>query len=200
MRVLLIISMISTTAVAKDFGIQGTVYPIAERNPVAVIEEQLRELDLSELENLLIQSTAEKKLFVPLEGWKPTAQPRRFPYDPTYTVPRDIKDHKGRVLFKKGERVNPLQIMPMEKTLLFIDGRDETQVQWVLNEYTQSTKIILVAGSPNQLMKIHQRTFYFDQKGHLLKTFGITQIPAVISISEGEVWVNELKLEEADDV
>ena len=87
----------------------------------------------------------------------------------------------------------------MEKTLLFIDGRDEIQIQWALKKYPQSSKIILVAGSPLIHMKTYKKPFTFDQSSHLLNTFGITQIPAVVSISGGEIWIEELKLEDDHD-
>lgn len=197
---LLVLSLLSTPVGAKDFGVQGTVYPIAEHHPVEVIEEQLKDLDPTELETLFQQSIAEDNIFEPTKGWKPTTQPRRFSYDPTYTVSADIKDHKGYVLFKKGERVNPLDIMPIEKTLLFIDGQEEEQIQWVLASFPQDSKVMLVAGSPKTLMKRYARSFYFDQSAHLIKTFGITQIPAVVRIENGEVWVEEVKLGGLDDV
>lgn len=184
---------------AKDFRVQGSVYPVVERSPVEVIEEQLQDLDPSELEGLLKQATDEEKLFAPIKGWRSTEIPQRFRYDPTYTAPQDIKDHKGSVLFKKGEKVNPLAYHPMEKTLLFIDGRDEIQIQWALKKYPQSSKIILVAGSPLIHMKTYKKPFTFDQSSHLLNTFGITQIPAVVSISGGEIWIEELKLEDDHD-
>lgn len=192
----ILLSLISSCAVAKDFGVQGLVYPIAERNPVEVIEEQL---DPAGLETLLAQSVDEEKLFASVKGWKPTDKPRRFPYDSTYIVPQDIKDHEGRVLYKKGEQVNPLVLQTMEKVLLFIDGRDETQVQKALSVFPENSKIILVAGSPNTLMKGYERAFYFDQSGHLLKTLGIKQIPAVVTIGGGEVWIEETKLEDENE-
>ena len=198
MRYVLILTMISSSVFAKDFGVRGPIFPIVELNPIEVIEKQLGDLDPSELEKLLLQSADEGKLFVPIRGWVPTTQPRKFQYDPTYTIPQDIKDHKGRVLFKQGEKVNPLTLHPMEKTLLFIDGREAAQIHWALDEHPQPSKVILVAGSPNQLMKIHKRSFYFDQDAHLLKAFDIKQIPAAVTITGGKAWVEEINLEGQD--
>lgn len=192
-----ILSLVISAASAKDFGLHGPVHPITERNPIEVIEERLSAMDTKALEDLMASALEEQKLFSPFKGWSSTTHPRRFRHDPTYVISNDIKDHKGRVLFKKGERVNPLALQPMEKTLLFIDGRRENNIQWALEEGVQS-KIILVAGSPKSLMATHQLPFYFDQGGVLLQTFGIRHIPAKVTISEGQVWIEELLLEDSD--
>lgn len=192
-----ILSFIISASSAKDFGVHGPVHPITERNPVKAIEERLSAIDPRELEEQVANTLEKQKLFPPLKGWSPTTHPRRFPYDPTYVVSNDIKDHKGRVLFKKGERVNPLALQTMEKTLLFIDGRRENDIQWALEEGMHS-KIILVAGSPKPLTATHHVPFYFDQGGVLLQTFDIKQIPAKVTISEGQVWIEEVLLGDED--
>lgn len=194
---MLILSLVISAASAKDFGVHGPVHPITERNPVKVIEERLSAIDPREIEEQIANTLEGQKLFTPLKGWSPTTHPRRFQHDPTYVVSNDIKDHKGRVLFKKGERVNPLALQPMEKNLLFIDGRRENDIQWALEEGVQS-KIILVAGSPKSLMTMHQVPFYFDQGGALLQTFDLKHIPAKVTISEGQVWIEEIRLEDSD--
>ena len=68
--IILLVAMLSpVTASAKDFGIQGPVRPIAERNPVEVIQEQLKDMDPTDLKTLMVQSTDEKRLVAPLNGW-----------------------------------------------------------------------------------------------------------------------------------
>ena len=50
----------------------------------------------------------------------------------------------------------------------------------------QKAKIIFVDGSPFELMKTHQRRFYFDQGGKLTGHFGIRHTPALVE-QRGEI-------------
>lgn len=190
--------MLLSSAYAKDFGIQGQVFPIEERDPVAVIQERLSHLDPHTLQRALEAAREEDRLFPPIEGWTPTHVARAYAYDPTYMLTRDIIDHRGHRVFKKGERINPLDYASIHRTLLFIDGREPQQVMWALKENAPDSKYILVAGSPQTLMKSHDHSFYYDQQGTLFKAFGIQHIPARVSISGGHVWVEEIVLEDRD--
>jgi conjugal transfer pilus assembly protein TraW len=62
--------------------------------------------------------------------------------------------------------------------LIFIDGDDESQVQWAIS---QTSKIILINGAPLELEKLHNQLFYFDQGAVLTSKFGIEEVPAKVS-------------------
>ena len=123
-----------------------------------------------------------------------TTNPRVFYYDPTITLPQDLKDHEGRVFARKGDTANPLQITPLTKLMLFIDGEDGRQVKWALHQSLKS-KIILVKGSPLKLEETHGYRFYFDQLGLLTKKLGITQVPAKVSQEGHQLKIEEVQIE-----
>ena len=52
--------------------------------------------------------------------------PNSHLYDPSYTVPEDIYDHKGHLLYKAGYKVNPLNQVPLRERLIFINGDNGT--------------------------------------------------------------------------
>lgn len=76
-------------------------------------------------------------------------------YDPSITVPYDLKDHEGRIFHRKGAVVNPLSIRPLTKPLIFVNGEDKDQINWALQEKSrnESVKVILVADHPSSYQK-----------------------------------------------
>lgn len=78
----------------------------------------------------------------------------------------DFRDEKGRVLVKKGTVVEPLKIRPMLRRVLFIDGRDQSQIDYAIKEgKLHPLKIVLTAGSPFDLRVRYQNEFWMGAKG-----------------------------------
>lgn len=114
-----------------------------------------------------------------------------------YVMPSDVKDQEGRIVARRGTVIEPLKINPLQSGLLFIDGRDETQVQYALKAYrAMPLKIVLVAGSAfdlrvrfKDLIVNGSRTvpFYFDQRAMIIGQLNslyrieIKSVPALIT-------------------
>ena len=187
-------------AEAKDFGIMGQVFEIKEQNLLEYIKQKLNLLKASgELE--LKQNEMKEKVrnYVNrpyrVKGIITTTEPREYYYDPTYTVVNDIKDQDGRVFIEAGRRVNPLEMMPLSYKMLFIDGDDEAQVKWGLEQAKKDKiKIILVNGAIIDLMKANKVRFYFDQQGVLSEKFGIKQVPAIVEQKDLQLLIKEVKV------
>lgn len=129
----------------------------------------------------------------PVAGIQNTRTPRTFYFDPSITVPYDLKDHRQRIIHKAGTTINPLSMQPLTKPLVFIDGESEKQVTWALT--MPRAKIILVKGSAFELMERHPAvTVYFDQYGSIVKKLGIQQVPACVTQAEDRLKVEELQL------
>ena len=116
----------------------------------------------------------------PVAGLVAAAATRRWRFDPTVTLERDITDDKGRVILVAGTRVNPLDTVRLREPLVFLDGDDAAQLAWASRRFGSKAKLILVRGAPLTLMKTRQRRFYFDQGGSLVKRFGIRAVPATV--------------------
>ncbi|MBY0630931.1 conjugal transfer protein TraW, partial [Escherichia sp. NIC24-2-1] len=99
----------------------------------------------------------------------------------------DIRDNEGRVFARQGEVMNPLQYVPFNQTLYFINGDDPAQVAWMkrLTPPTLESKIILVQGSIPEMQKALDSRVYFDQNGVLCQRLGIDQVPARVSAVPG---------------
>jgi conjugal transfer pilus assembly protein TraW len=185
---------------AKDFGIVGKVYEIAEKNMLREIEGKLEMMKSSgeiERKNQEMKQKMLSYLNRPKEvkGIIDTVEEREYYYDPSYIVNNDIADQDGRVFVMKKARVNPLEYMPLGQKLIFINGDSENQVKWAVSESKkEKIKIILVKGNLLNLMKENKVRLYFDQSGVLTSKFGIQQTPAIVEQKELKLLIKEVRV------
>ena len=186
-----IYAIFGKNAEAKNLGVHGNVWEIKEENIVNYIKKQLAKQDTQKLSDEF-QKSAEKQIIHPKPATnleKTTAKTVHY-FDPSITLTKDIADQKGKILHKKGTKINPLDHMDFTQTLLFIDGSDTKQVNYskTLHKKLQNNlKIILLKGSPINLMKENQNMrFYFDQNQYLSQTFGIKTVPSLVK-AEGNL-------------
>lgn len=184
--------LLSHQSFAKDFGVQGIVYPIKETDLANDIKNKLSGLEKSG-KLTKIQKQWQDKTFAgikrprPVEGLHKTTEIREFIYDPSVSVKQDIRDHQGNLIAAKGKRINPFDYHNLPQHLLFIDGDDKSQLAWAKKKAkAHSSMIILTKGGVIDLMKSEKIRLYFDQGGFLVKTFGIKAVPAII-YQEGKV-------------
>ena len=177
----------SNTLMSKDFGVRGKVAPIEEHDPIVLIQNKLKTMEeRGELErhNLELQKKTRAAIEHPkaVEGVTNACEGRVFYYDPTYIVREDLKDHLGRVFYKKGTRVNPLETVSLSQNLLFFDGDDTDQVAFAKEKLNEGPiKLILTKGAPLALSETWKVPVYFDQSGLLTKQLGIHHVPAVVT-------------------
>ena len=192
------------TAKAKSLGTHGHTFEIQEPDLLKTLESKLHLLEengeLEKHKEILLKK-AEKAIHTPqpVAGITKATKNRTFYYDPSITIPYDLKDHQGRIFHKARTKINPLQHRSLSSTLIFIDGRDETQTSWVQETYIKpnhQSKIILTAGSPFELMETLKEPIYFDQGGTLTKKLGIKHVPAVVVQERLKLKVTEIVLEE----
>ena len=186
----------------KDLGVYGQVFPIDEHSLLEAIRGKLQALaETGALERhqraILGQAIKKLKKPAPVPGISKTTQPRSFAYDPSVTVPYDLKDHKGEVFHRKGTRINPLDTHAFRCPFLFVDGEDETQVAWAIRQHQAAPakakpKIILVQGAPFDMSQKLNLPVYFDQAGVLVRKFGITQVPARVSQQNRKLVIEEV--------
>ncbi|MBL8676359.1 MAG: type-F conjugative transfer system protein TraW [Alphaproteobacteria bacterium] len=204
----LLIAALQSLAMAKDFGVHSHAFEIQEPDLLKQMEHKLQRLEqegkLADLNEKMLERT-KKVLFhpQPVAGITKATQARTFTYDPSIVVPYDLKDHEGRVFHRAGTKINPLHTHSLSSLLVFLDGEDKAQVNWVEKTYLQipqHPKIILTSGSPFQLMEQWEHRdyppVYFDQGGKLTKKLGIHHVPAVV-VQEGlKLKISEIVVQE----
>jgi len=211
---------IPNTAQAKDFGIHGIISPIEEQDPIALIQQKLKEMEEKgefEQHNKELQKRTKEAVEKPkpVEGITKAGKGRIFYFDPTYVIKEDIKDHTGKIIYQKGSKVNPLETVSLPYSLLFINGDDEQQKNWAKEQIQKACdkgaeykdfpiscpggnipKIILVKGAPLSLTEEWTMPVYFDQAGNLTKKLGIKHIPTLVTQEKKLLRIEEIYLAE----
>jgi conjugal transfer pilus assembly protein TraW len=189
-------------SIARDYGIVGTTYLIIEKDFLKEIQEKLKEMEqngkLAKFQNgikkQMVDSVNKPK---PVAGITPTKFAKSWLFDPSVFLDKNLTDQNGRVFYKAGTKVNPLDHLSLTRTLIFIDGDDETQVKWAIKQdklKKNKTKIILVKGAIIDLMKQTKTRLYFDQNGTLTKKFSIEHTPATVEQEGKKLRISEVLL------
>jgi conjugal transfer pilus assembly protein TraW len=181
------------TGVSDDLGKIGPTWPIAEHDLLDLMLAKARQKqadgEAGKLDDQL-HARADAYIDHPPSLHLPRATTDSLrAFDPTLVLPYDIKDAKGAVLWPKGTRVNPLEHRSFDETLLFVDGDDAVQIDWLKRQFDQDhhhalhDKVVLTGGSPTRLAEQLKSTvpFYFDQDGKLTAKFGIDAVPASVA-------------------
>ena len=193
---------IAPGASAKDLGVRGATWPVAEPDLLLEIEIRLLELQrsgaLARLEDEA-RIRAHRKLEEPepVPGVAPATEQRSRLFDPSIAVAQDIRTPDGTLIAAAGTRVNPLERLPLTRDLIFVDGRREAEIAWAL-AHDRPAKIVLLAGRPLDLMRRHRRPFFFDTGGRLAARFGIAATPTLIEQDGTVLRLTEIPVEDRD--
>ena len=179
--------LLSPCAFAKDLGIHGRVYDIEENDLLKVLQSRAQaEMDSGNWDTRVEewrdqakqQANRPKGIHLP-RATKITSHL----YDPSIIVPKDIVDTSGRLIQPAGTKANPFNYISMTRHLIFIDGDDRDQVDWML-EVTASEpdrfKVILTQGAVIELMKALDRRLFFDQQQIYTEKLAIQSLPALV--------------------
>lgn len=177
--------VLATEVQAKDFGVQGHVFEIAEQDFLEVINARLKAVDWNQF-NQKIQNKTKDYVEnpAPVSSITRAKEAKTYLYDPTYVLTQDIYDHTDKLIHSRGTKVNPLEFTSLKEALLFIDGDDETQINLALKQYKEKNeklKIVLIKGSPLKIQRKEKVWIYFDQGGVLTRKLGIAEVPALVT-------------------
>ena len=192
----------ASAALAKDLGVRGATWPVAEPDLLAQIEARLVEMERSgELARLgdEARANARRKLEEPsaAPGIAPAREERSRLFDPAITVARDIRTPDGGLIAAAGTRVNPLERTTLSRDLLFVDGRRAAEIAWAL-AHDRHAKIVLLAGRPLELMRRHGRPFFFDQGGRLAARLGLRFTPSLVEQAGSRLRITEIPVEDSE--
>lgn len=205
--ILLIGMACGAPSMAKNLGTVGQIFPIAEPDMLDFIAQRLDSMQKSgELDRLKAQAIARVKEHAvrppPVRGLSPAIVDHINVYDPTFVANQTITDMQGNVIVHKGDRVNPLEKIPFNETLFFLDGDNKAQVTWVkaqLSALATPFKVILVNGNIKDVSDTLDERVYFDQAGVLTTKFGFEHTPAVVSRADNHLQVKEVVLTPSGD-
>lgn len=187
---------------ATVIGTYGDTYPIAEADFLTVIQAGLKQRQQSGDMTRLQQAFAKRaeqhsRRPVPVAGLSPAPRTTSRLFDPSITVPEDVRDTTGHLVARQGARVNPLTTISLRQALLFYDADDVRQAAWATRtaqQHNGKVKFIIVNGAIDVEARRVQQPVFFDQQGRLSTRFGLRHIPAMITQEGLYLRIQEVKL------
>lgn len=190
--ILLGITLLPSSAIAVVVGKEGTTYPIKERSFQDVINERVEKFDFESWkldQQLRISDTAHK--FRPADAVAdlPVAtSSKTYRVDLTYTLPYDIKDIQGNVIYPAGFTFNPLAQMAqkglgLSRVIAVINGENENELAWFQNKFSElapeDVVLLVTNGHAIEIAgKLRRQVQYLPQ---ILKDrFVVKETPSVI--------------------
>ena len=194
-------SGIPSAVSAKDLGVRGATWTIAEPDLLGAIEARLLEMQRSgALERFESEARERARRTLeeppPVPDIAPATRERSRLFDPAIIVEHDIRTPGGTLIATAGTRISPLERIEMTRDLLFVDGRRNAEIVWAL-AHDRPVKIVLLAGRPLELMREHRRSFFFDQGGRLAARFGIAATPSLVEQAGTRLRITEIPIDDA---
>lgn len=196
----LVLALLAGQVCAKDLGVRGANWPIAEPDLLVQIEARLAAMQRSG-EMARFEAEARERARsrleepAPVVGVEPARARRSRTFDPSITVARDIRAADGTLIAAAGTRIDPFAHAPLTRDLLFIDGRRDVEIAWAL-AHGRPAKIVLLAGRPLDLARRHGRSFHFDQGGRLAARFGLRFTPSLVARDGSHLRIDEIPLDD----
>lgn len=175
--------LLSTVALAENLGIKAQTYPIDQDARETLKNSVKQKQQTGELDKFWHQYREKNiqaiKYPAPL-GIKTDYSVKSELRHLQFTMKRDMRNEKGNIIVKAGSVIEPLKVSPLIYGLIFIDGRDQRQVDYAIAQgRKEPLKIVLTAGSPYALRVKYKNInwwgnktipFYFDQRKMIINT------------------------------
>lgn len=108
-----------------DLGKFGTVFPISEPDLVEEMKRRVLNIDWAAQKENAKKRYWHNTSFVDLPTAATTSA---FTFDPSIIMQRDMRSADGTVLVKAGQKINPLDTVPLTKTYVVIDGTQKSHL------------------------------------------------------------------------
>lgn len=194
----------SFSADAKNLGVFGAVYDIAEKDALKEIEEKAREVDANRIINK--NDLAKKVRNYTPESVKalklqPAGKERTFLVDMAYTLDRDIADERGNIIYPKGYTFNPLNYVTYPGIIVILDGKSPAQVAWFRrSDFSRDlkTNLLVTDGSYAELSTVLKRPVFYANRA-IIEVFQIKAVPSVVRQNGTMMEVTEIYVREKKD-
>ncbi len=197
---MLALLLVTQGVCAHRFGVRGSIYAIAEPDMLMGIQTTLQAMqnsgELARQNKAVLDRTMQHILRPkPVSGVTDLpagVRPITRTFNPSIVLNKTIIDATGRVIARKGQRINPLDYINFHEVLVFVNGDNTSQMQWAsrliqktqktkkAQERHQTVKIILVNGNIKTVSDALKTPIYFDQQGRLCQHFNITHTPTFV--------------------
>lgn len=162
----------------------GKVYDINENDALSEIEKKL--LQKRDEINALMRAKVENRL---RELMNPdfsselyvVKEERKIRFKPEYSLPFDIVDHRGNVLFRKGHIVNPLKYVKLPFDLVFVDFTKKEQVECIKSKVDlKKSMVFVVKGDVSKIMREYADYLIYPATKRVLTFFRVKGVPTIV--------------------
>jgi len=190
LRTLTAISALLASSLALASGERltlGETFPIAEPDALVEIQERAGRVDWqAKMQKPTDQHAAFQSALLPY-----ASEDRERLFDPTYTLPHDITDQQGMVIYPAGTTINVYARITMPGRVVVI-GPEPEHYRW-LSDVVQPTAqdvVLLANGNPVAVRASHELPVHLlDER--MIERFGLQAAPAVVSQSGIQLKVRE---------
>lgn len=180
LRAITAISLAVVTAAALAEGQRltlGDTYPIAEPDALAEIQERAGRVDWqAKMQQPMDRYSAFQSATLPY-----ASEDRERLFDPTYTLPHDIVDGKGMVIYPAGTTINVYARISMPGRVVVI-GPEPAHYRWLAETVkpTAQDVVLLANGNAVAVRVAHELPVHLlDER--MIERFGLQAAPAVVS-------------------
>jgi conjugal transfer pilus assembly protein TraW len=175
----------------------GKTYPVIEPDMYEELMSKVKQYDWSKVFD-------KEKILDKVKKWHPgrsklplcEVPDRVFKVDLTWTLPYDIKDIDGNIIYPKGYTFNPLDYVVMPAKLVIINGEDINQVKWFeKSRYKGAPGVMLLItdGSWYDLSVRFKQAVYVALP-EIIKRFRITCVPSLVEQEGNMMKVTEVNV------
>jgi conjugal transfer pilus assembly protein TraW len=178
-----------------DLGTVGATYPIQEQDALVQIQNKLKQYDFSKFftKQRFLDSfhKYERRISTDLPAAK---EHKIYRVNMTYTLPYDIPDGKGGILYPKGYTFNPLDYIKIPFVYVIINAEDKKQIVWFRkSKYYNEIKSMpmIVKGDVLTLQEqLKIPVFYADKR--IVERFQLKAVPSIAYQKGDDFYVEEI--------
>lgn len=192
----------ANSEIVKELHI-GKTYFFAEKDFLVAIQERIKKMK-PELEKkaLKLSKEAKKQIlnFKP-KGIKPLTPAKKNStriIDMTYTLPFDIKDADGRILYPKGFKFNPAKYVHLRYSIIVINANNKKELNWLIkSKYFKNPiayRICLTDGNWYEFIKKYKHMVYYCLP-QIEKRFKLRHTISIVKQIGDKIVVKEISIQ-----
>ena len=190
------------TSEVVDLGEYGPVYDIQEPDLIKVMQQKIAKIDWEEKKKKALKRFWKKKTLLELPQAR---EDRQFSVDLTVVVRRDIRDNKGNVIARRGQRFNPLEMMPITSTIIIFNGNHQKEIDIAKFEgqkiHMLNKNVIYIMTGFNSSKGFDEYQKIEDEIGYpvyllnrqLASRLQVRHTPSIIRAKSELLWIKEIK-------
>lgn len=180
--------------IIKDLGVVGKTYPIVE--PDIILEMKQKMASQKRMNSAMLRNRLRDYKPADLHELPKATKDNQKIVDMTYTLPADLLDADGKVIYPKGFTFNPLDYVTFRRGLVILNGNDSEQLRWFKKSpYYESHQAMLLItdGSAYDLISKLQRPVFYLTKD-IATRLRLAAVPSVVIQEQDKMQIFEFEV------